>query len=586
LANNKIILLADQDISSAEKLQTILNQAGYEQTLAVNDGADILENIRAYQYSQEQFGLVIVDEEIPHLDFEQVCLPLTNTENGLFLPFIVLTSRPKEIKKQPDPEIFHLVYYLNKDFHASELLMLVELLLTLKQECQLRYQQEQELRIELSERKVIDAKLNYLVAHDELTGFLNRNALESKIKPFLTEKVQLALLFIDIDRFSLINEIEGFATGDYLIVKIAGLIRRHARTECKFARIGADEFCVLLENQNQSRALKTAEEIRVAVDGYRFNTGSVCYSVSISVGVVALSTRYNLLHPGEMISMAHQACQVAKTNGRNLVCLYNKDEQLIKERHKDVFWAPIIKEALKKEWFFLEFQPIVNLRNGEISHYEALVRLRDKKGEKISPGEFIPAAERMGMMHHIDLYVVSRAVKFLASLPAEQAYIALSINLSGIAFQDEALLPMLNAELNKTGIAPGRLTFEITETAAVENYQQTRSMIEKINNLGCNFALDDFGAGFSSFNYLKEFPVEYIKIDGQFIRNIVADETDQVLVRSMCEIARKLGKKTIAEFVDSAQVVSLLKEIGVDYGQGYLFGKPQKTFLENKALSI
>lgn len=225
----------------------------------------------------------------------------------------------------------------------------------------------------------------------------------------------------------------------------------------------------------------------------------------------------------------------------------------------------------------------MKLINGEVSHYEVLIRLRREDGVIIGPGEFILAAERMGLIHGIDLWVVESAIDYLATLPAEQSHISLAINLSSVAFQDLSLLPMIKQKLEMTGVRAERLIFEITETAAVENYKQTRSMINHMRALGCHFALDDFGAGFCSFNYLKTFPVDYVKIDGQFIKNLLNNETDQMLVQSMHEIAKKMGKKTIAEFVECPKTIHFLREIGIDYGQGYIFGKPSEQLLARNA---
>ncbi|MCK5188664.1 MAG: EAL domain-containing protein, partial [Methylococcales bacterium] len=217
---------------------------------------------------------------------------------------------------------------------------------------------------------------------------------------------------------------------------------------------------------------------------------------------------------------------------------------------------------------------------------EVLIRMKGLENEVISPGHFIPVAERMGLMHSIDLWVVESAFDFLAELPSEESKVSLAINLSSKAFQDDSLLPTIKEKLELTWIDAKRITFEITETAAVNNFEQTRDMVEKIRALGCKFALDDFGAGFCSFNYLKAFPVDYVKIDGQFIQNLTNDETDQVLVKSMAEIARKLGKKTIAEFVESSETVSKLKEIGINMAQGYVFGKPELNLLPNATISL
>ncbi len=272
---------------------------------------------------------------------------------------------------------------------------------------------------------------------------------------------------------------------------------------------------------------------------------------------------------------------MAKENGRNLIKEYNENDSSVQQRHHDIYLVPLIRKALLEKRFFLEFQPVVDLYNGSISHYEALIRMRGDETDGLGPAEFIPVAERMGLIHSIDLWVVNEAIDFLAHLPADQADVSLAINLSSVAFKDDTLLPAIKEKLEINWIDAKRITFEITETAAVENFESTRQLILQIRALGCKFALDDFGAGFCSFNYLKTFPVDYVKIDGQFIRNLINDETDQVLVKSMVEIATKLGKKTIAEYVESVEIIDKLKEIGIDLGQGYVLGKPKPDLVES-----
>jgi len=394
------------------------------------------------------------------------------------------------------------------------------------------------------------------------------------------------LLFIDIDRFSLINELEGFEVGDRFLVQVICLIRETLNSTGLLARIGSDEFCLYLENADMATALAWAEKIRSALDSFRFMMGKVAYSITVSIGISSLKSAKFILHPGELISQAHQACCMAKSNGRNMIWEYSSQDTVVKERHRDFFWVPIIRDALHDQHLFLVFQPIVNLMSGDVSHYEALLRLRTEEGTIITPTEFIPAAERMGLIHGIDLWVIEHAIDYLAALPDHLANISLTINLSSVAFQDKSLLPTIKQKLEMTWVSAERITFEITETAAVDNFQQTSLMINQIRALGCRFALDDFGSGFSSFNYLKKFPVDYVKIDGQFIQNLANDETDRVLVRSMHQIAKKMGKKTIAEFVECPKTIEILREIGINYGQGYIFGRPSEQLLAISSLPL
>jgi diguanylate cyclase (GGDEF)-like protein len=442
----------------------------------------------------------------------------------------------------------------------------------------------------LAERKVVDARLKYLVVHDELTSLLNRQNFERRLRLVLKRNNRLhqngGLLFIDVDLFSLINELEGFDIGDRLLVEIVAIISKLIGSSDLFSRIGSDEFCLFLDNKSATDIMRLAENIRREVYESRLFVGDACYSTSVSIGVSAQNTRKAVYHPGEMISRARQACLMAKEGGRNLVKEFDEKHIKVQERNRDVYWVPLIRKALIEGKFFLVFQPIVNLKNGEISHYEALIRMKGLDNEIISPTDFIPVAERIGLIHRIDLWVIDQAIDFLAELPPTLSNVSLSINLSSVAFQDSSLLPTIKEKLDLSWIDARRITFEVTETMAIENVEETRGLITKIRALGCKFALDDFGAGFCSFNYLKSFPVDFIKIDGQFIRNLVNDDTDQILVKSMVDIAKSLGKKTIAEYVETPDAIAKLREIGIDYGQGFLFGKPQMKVLSKTSISL
>lgn len=590
----KVIIVAEHDDRLATEISTYLKEHGFLNVKIAKDGSKVYEILRPYYNEPEQVGLIIVNELLPQCQVSEMCLTLSGSENGLVIPFVILRSN-NESKNTVDEEPFaldsnYLNHYISLPINYSEFFIIVQFQLMMKHERFLRYNQEERLINELAERKVVDAKLKYLVVHDELTGLLNRQNFERQLRLILNRSNLLkqngALLFIDIDRFSLINELEGFEIGDRLLVDVVSLVRKFAGRNDLLARIGSDEFCIFLENKTAKEIKLFAEKIRKIIYGYRFFTSDICYSISVSIGISSLNTSTSIYHPSEMVSRARQACNMAKANGRNLVWEYNEKDSSVQERHRDLYLVPLIRKALLDKKFFLVFQPVVDLNTGHVAHYETLLRMRGGDNEIIGPAEFIPVAERMGLIHGIDLWVVEEAIEFLAKLPSERNYITLAINLSSVAFQDECLLPAIKERLELTWVDAKRITFEITETAAVENFEQTRDMILKIRALGCKFALDDFGAGFCSFNYLKTFPVDYVKIDGQFIRNLMNDETDQVLVRSMAEIANKLGKKTIAEFVETPELIAMLQEIGIDYGQGYVFGKPEQALLSDNPLFI
>ncbi|MFK5949983.1 MAG: EAL domain-containing protein [Methylococcales bacterium] len=588
---NKVIIIAENNTNLAKDISFHLKEQGLNNIKFAQDGSKVYEILRLYYDEPEKIGLIIVNENLPQCHVSQMCKTLSSNDDHS-IPFIILGIREnKELAKSSfDLETHYLNRYIPLPINFSEFLIIIEFQLMMKNERSLRHQQESRVINELAERKVIDAKLKYLVIHDELTGLLNRQNFDRQLRLILNRSKLLnsyaALLFVDIDRFSIINELEGFEAGDKLLVDVVSLIRNMLSPNDLFARIGSDEFCIFLENKAEKDLKQFANKIKDTVYNFRFFTSNVSYSTSLSIGIANFNNSKTISHPGEIIFRARQACNMAKSNGRNLVWEYNENDSSVHQRNHDISLAPLIRNSLLNNRFFLVFQPVVDLNNGDISHYETLIRMRDESGNTLYPNDFIPVAERMGLIHSIDLWVVSEAIDFLAGLERSRAHLSLAINLSGFAFQDKSLLPAIKEKLELTWVNAKRITFEITETAAVENFEQTRDMILQIRALGCKFALDDFGAGFCSFNYLKSFPVDYVKIDGQFIRNLINDETDQVLVRSMAEIAKKLGKKTIAEFVESAEIIVILKEMGIDFGQGYVFGKPETSILASNSISI
>lgn len=588
----KIIIVAEHDSVSANQITLTLQKNGFSDIRHASRGEQIYDILRPFHDQPEKIGLIVLNEDLPNCQSFEMSQSLSCATDGSVIPFVILRNaagNPDETPSQADTGQC-LVYQIDAPAEPRMLTLAVHFLLQLKRERSLRQQQEEQLINELASKSVIEAKLKFLAAHDELTGLVNRNTFERQLRLIMNLSNKLkkegALLFIDVDRFSLINELEGFDVGDRLLVELTILVRKLVPASSLFARIGADEFCLFLENKTKKQAHIIAETIRTTVENFRFFTGEICYSASVSIGITALDNASPAQHPGEMILHSRQACNFAKINGRDKVKVYNQDDVAIKERRRDIYWVPIIRKALRESDFFLMFQPVVQLSNGDISHYEVLIRMRGEDGKTITPDQFIPVAERMGLIHAIDLWVVENAIDFLATLPSYMSRISLAINLSGSAFQYTDLLQTIREKLELTWVDAGRLTFEITETAAVDNFERTRDMINKIRDLGCKFALDDFGAGFCSFNYLKTFPVDYVKIDGQFIRHLENNETDRILVKSMVEIAGKLGKKTIAEFVETPNIALRLKDIGVNLGQGYAFGRPERNLLEGHQVSL
>ena len=427
---------------------------------------------------------------------------------------------------------------------------------------------------DISERKEFESKLVRLASHDALTDLFNRRRFEEEVERELARvkrfKSQAAVLFVDLDRFKYINDSLGHRTGDELLVQVAHALRGQLRETDVLARLGGDEFGVLLAQSSRADAETAAARVVTAVRDYRMIADGQAVSVTTSVGVAVAPKHGTTVE--DLLAHADMAMYQAKENG-NGFRLYSRDSVTEAAFSAQLMWEQRIRQALEEDRFVLLVQPIQNLRTGDVQ-YEALLRMVDKDGKLILPQEFLPVAERTDLIHAIDRWAVHQAIKVIAACEARGQAVHLEVNLSGKAFADEGLLPLIRREIKSTGIAASSLIFEITETAAIANISGARQFIEGLKSTGCGFALDDFGVGFSSLYYLKHLPVDYLKIDGSFIRNLPNDVSDQHLVRSMVELAHGLGKQTIAEWVEDEGTLELLRQFGVDYAQGYFLGKP------------
>ena len=589
---DKSIFIIDHDDKRCRVLQKILSEAGFRNLITANGHKEVFELIRPFQGRIDELGVILIDHDLPNCDSLELCTLLSTLDGHDGVPVLYMTGEANSV----DPHFIqecqssHAAAVIEYPQSSDQLIPLINVALALKNERDERLSQQEKLVNELAERRIMEARLQYLVAHDELTGLSNRSGLEKTLDLAILRcnnfKQTGALLDLDLDQFKVINDIEGHECGDSLLVEMAGLIRSELDREAFIARVGSNLFQIFLSKVTEKEAIDIAERLRVAVEDFEFVTDQNSYNISASVGVALLTPKESIKRPSELMSKAHQACYMAKNLGRNRVCTFSKDDLKVRALREDARWVPLLRKALVEDRFKLVFQPVVRASDGRLSHYETLLRMVSEEGSLLSPNQFIPVAERMGLIHQIDLWVVTHAIDYIANLPSQHGEVNFTINLSSHALQGDYLLPALKKKLEMTWVAPSRITFEITETAAVANVEKTRQMVSRIRALGCRFALDDFGAGFSTFNYVKNFPVDYLKIDGQFITNIVADHADQVLVRSMIEVAHSLGKKTIAEYVSNPEILRLLKEFGVDYVQGFLLGKPQPELLTDKYLNL
>jgi diguanylate cyclase (GGDEF)-like protein/PAS domain S-box-containing protein len=422
---------------------------------------------------------------------------------------------------------------------------------------------------DVTERKLAENKLTYMAHHDPLTGLHNRQYLLEKLQRVLNIKnlAKGALLFVDLDNFKIVNDSLGHAAGDRLLTTLSSKLKHSLREEDILARIGGDEFALLLEEATPEEAQGVAERLVELIGAFRYSEEGVTFTIGSSVGMAYIETN---MEAEELLSRADRACYVSKARGGNRIEIYQPGQDELQLMAEEASWTTRIKDALREQGFCLWFQPVVQVATQHVDHYEVLLRMQGSQGELILPGAFIPSAERFGFMSQIDYWVVQAAVQRLAAHPE----LHLAVNLSGKSLSDPALKDFISLNLRQQSVEPNRLSFEITETAAVVNFEHARVFIQDLKNLGCKFALDDFGVGFSSFTYLRELPADHIKIDGSFVRNLDQDPINQALVRSIHEMARALDKKTIAEFVENEAILHILQEIGVDYAQGYYLGRP------------
>jgi len=434
---------------------------------------------------------------------------------------------------------------------------------------------------DVTEQKAFQQQLSYHAEHDPLTGLFNRHYFQEELERTVARVARngcdCALFYIDLDQFKYINDTLGHAAGDRLLVDIAALLSSHVREGDLLARFGGDEFTLLLYNINKQDVLCAADNFRALCDDYRYTAADKSFSITCSIGVVMIDDAATTAE--EVLSHADLACNKAKQHGRNRATLYDPADLGKADMAADMNWAAQVREMLEHDRFLLVYQPIVATADGTVKDYEVLVRMVCDDGQIILPGGFMPAAERFGLIHSMDRWIVKHAIAQLGKLHQAGNQASFSINLSGHAFEDDTLLPLIQEWLDTAGLDPSRVTFEITETAAIENLAAAEEFITALKDIGCQFALDDFGSGFSSFAYLKHLPVDKLKIDGAFVKGMAHSSVDQAMVESMNQVAHALGKVTVAECVENEETLLLLTEMGIDLVQGHFLGRPGEVLV-------
>lgn len=441
-------------------------------------------------------------------------------------------------------------------------------------------------KLELEDRAVVrgaldraektEAELRYLADHDSLTGLLNRRRFRAELDQYVSFSARYggrgAVMVIDIDDLKKVNDRLGHQGGDILIRRVSEILRERVRATDIVARLSGDEFAVLMPQTDAAGALQLGEDLRVQVtEGFPLN--SEINGATISVGITMFGGQGEAAAEAVLVA-ADQALYRAKEEGRNRIVLFHAPGEATGQPRRAQTTSARIRDALTQNRLSLATQPILSLTSGGIERYELLLRMTGEEGELLPASAFIEVAERSGMVQELDRWVVARALELIAERERAGEPVSLHMNISGASMADLSVLEFIERRLDEGEADPARCTFEITQTARVDDYEAAGTFADRLTEFGCEVAIDDYGAGFGPFAYLKQMPFDVIKIDGIFVRDMARNDADQLVVKAIVEIARGLGKRTIAEFVEDEDTATMLREYGVDMAQGYHLGRP------------
>lgn len=589
------ILLVDDEPANLKILHGMLAEEGYDISVAMR-GERALQTASIYLPD-----LILLDVRLPDIDGFEVCRRLKALPATRPVPVMFITGSVDDVSRGFE---CGAVDYLTKPVKREELLARVRTHLQIsnllreveeKNQHLQHAQAELEKRVvertqeltdanahlqqEISVRRRAEDRLQYLAHHDYLTHLLTRTAFEKALGVLLSRMDHDAqphvLLYIDLDQFKVINDTSGHVAGDELLCQIAELLRGHLRPEDIAARLGGDDFAIILHGADAVIGRQIAEQILDTIAKLEFVREDQRHTIGASIGLVLVN--HNASGVASLLSMADTACYAAKEDGRNRVHVYDENLKQMQSRQEEMRLTPRIKGALAENRFVLFRQFIRSLHDTPAQrHYEVLIRMIGTDGEIIPPASFLGAAERFGVMPQIDRWVIERVFRYLADNSAELDQTeCCSINLSGLTLGAPGFENFVAKSLNTYGIPPGKICFEITETSAVTNLHRSLQFIQSIRQLGCQFSLDDFGRGVSSYYYLKTLPVDYLKIDGAFVRSMQHDAIDFAMVKSINEIGHAMGKQTIAEYVENETIERRLRELGVDFAQGFEIARPE-----------
>lgn len=445
---------------------------------------------------------------------------------------------------------------------------------------------------------MLEEKLHWQATHDHLTRLCNRryfeDQLDSEVSRVQAGADMSALVYLDLDRFKYINDTAGHDAGDKLLVEIAKLLSEKLRAKDTLARLGGDEFAIILKGVDEESSMIVTETFRQVLEKCNFAYGGETYNVHASFGV-ALMDIANMTS-GDVLANADIACHIAKRSGRNQSHLYEKTNDEKNVMGSELGWSQRLRDAMDKNKFVLHFQPILDLSAVDLNqlpaedgaiwdgyksdknnplHYELLLRMRGDNGDLYYPDSFIPTAERFNLMCEVDMWVMNKALETLVEIEKDRDNVSFSINLSGHTLNAEDSLHKIKALIKEYDVNPQALIFEVTETCAIANFESASQFIDEMKWLGCRFSLDDFGSGFCSFSQLKCLPADFVKIDGQFVKGMARGSIDRAIVTAMNDVAHSLGRYTVAEYVESPEILRLLKICGVDHVQGNYVSVPR-----------